>query len=78
MIKNILNNKDKKTIKIIMDEINNNYNKLFNHYNRKYKLDELLKCIIITYNQNLYHHGYFFLFHEYLFSFQHLINRLHL
>ena len=47
MIKNILNNKDKKTIKIIMDEINNNYNKLFNHYNRKYKLDELLKCIII-------------------------------
>ena len=42
-----------------MDEINNNYNKLFNHYNRKYKLDELralrtllglkgpLKCIII-------------------------------
>ena len=41
MIKNILNNKDKKAIKIIIDEINSNYYKLFNHYNQKYKLEEL-------------------------------------
>ena len=34
MIKNILNNKDK-------NEINLNYYKLFNHYNQKYKLEEL-------------------------------------
>ena len=47
MIKNILNNKDKKAIKIIIDEINSNYYKLFNHYNQKYKLEELLKCIIV-------------------------------
>ena len=47
MIKNILKNKDIKTIKIIIDEINLNYYKLFNHYNQKYKLEELLKCIII-------------------------------
>ena len=24
-----------------------NYNKIFNHYNKKYKLEELIKCIII-------------------------------
>ena len=47
MIKNILNNKDKKAIKIIIDEINSIYYKLFNHYNQKYKLEELLKCIIV-------------------------------
>ena len=41
MIKNILNNKDKKAIKIIIDEINSNYYKLFNHYNQKYKLQVL-------------------------------------
>ena len=40
---NIFNNKDKKTIKNIIDEINKNYNKLFNHHNRKYSLEELLK-----------------------------------
>lgn len=30
-------------IKIIIDEINKNYNKLFNYHNRKYSLEELLK-----------------------------------
>ena len=57
MIKNILNNKDKKTTGSTnpsqrglsgpagcfapVDEINSNYYKLFNHYNQKYKLEEL-------------------------------------
>lgn len=44
-----LTSKDNKTIKLILDEINNNptYYKLFNHHNQKHNLKELIRCIII-------------------------------
>ncbi len=47
----ILNKKEEKTIKILIDEIknNSNYYKLFNHRNQKYKLEELLECVMIVF-----------------------------
>ena len=55
----LLNSNDKKIIKIIIDEINNNLNKYknFYHIKCKHKINELIICIIlmtkigITYRQ---------------------------
>ena len=36
-------------IKILIDEIKNEHNKLFNHCNQKFKLEELLECVMIVF-----------------------------
>ena len=45
--KSTINSTDSKLIKSIENHINDNVLLKFNHHNQKYKINELLNCIII-------------------------------